>query len=97
MGAPGTARTEHLSRLISARTASRFVNERNFDLLEKFEAFASQRGHPMTELAFGWLLSQPEVGSVIAGATQPEQVDENVAAGQWRLTAEDMAALAGVV
>ena len=83
--------------MISARTASRFLNERNFDLLEKFEAFASQRGHSMTELAFGWLLSQPEVGSVMAGATQPEQVDENVAAGQWRLTPEDMAALAAIV
>jgi aryl-alcohol dehydrogenase-like predicted oxidoreductase len=79
------------------RTASRFVNERNFDLLEKFEAFAGQRGHSTTDLAFAWLLSQPEVGSVIAGATRPEQVDENVAAGQWRLSAEDMAALAAIV
>ncbi len=86
------------ARLTNAnpRQAGRFVNERNFDLLEKFEAFASERGHSLTELAFAWLLSQPEVGSVIAGATRPEQVDENVAAGQWRLSAEEMKALAAI-
>ncbi len=80
----------------NARTASRFVNERNFDLLEKFEAFASQRGHSITELAFAWLLSQPEIGSVIAGATRPEQVDENVAAGEWRLSPEEMETIAAI-
>jgi aryl-alcohol dehydrogenase-like predicted oxidoreductase len=80
----------------NARTTSRFVNERNFELLEKFEAFASERGHSITELAFAWLLSQPEIGSVIAGATRPEQVDENVAAGQWRLSSEEMDTLAGI-
>jgi aryl-alcohol dehydrogenase-like predicted oxidoreductase len=87
------------ARLTNAnpRQAGRWVNERNFDLLEKFEAFASERGHSLTELAFAWLLSQPEVGSVIAGATWPEQVDENVAAGQWRLSPEEMAALAAIV
>jgi aryl-alcohol dehydrogenase-like predicted oxidoreductase len=47
----------------------------------------------MTELAFAWLLTQPEVSSVIAGATRPEQVDENVAAGAWRLTPEEYDAL----
>jgi aryl-alcohol dehydrogenase-like predicted oxidoreductase len=87
------------ARLTNAnpRQAGRWVNERNFDLLEKFEAFASERGHSLTELAFAWLLSQPEVGSVIAGATWPEQVDENVAAGQWRLSPEEMEAQAAVV
>jgi aryl-alcohol dehydrogenase-like predicted oxidoreductase len=80
----------------NARTSSRWVNDHNFELLEQFEAFASQRGHSMTELAIAWLLSQPEVGSVIAGATRPEQVDENVAAGQWQLAPEDMAALAAI-
>src|SRR5579859_2308333 len=80
----------------NARTSGRFVNDHNFDLLDKFEAFASERGHSMTELAFAWLLAQPEVGSVIAGATRPEQVDENVATGQWRLSADDMATLAAI-
>jgi aryl-alcohol dehydrogenase-like predicted oxidoreductase len=50
----------------------------------------------MIELAFGWLLSQPEVGSVIAGAMTPEQVDSNVAHGTaWKLTPDEMAAVPG--
>ena len=49
------------------------------------------RGHTMLELAFSWLLAQQPVASVIAGATKPEQLEQNVKAGAWRLTAEDLA------
>jgi aryl-alcohol dehydrogenase-like predicted oxidoreductase len=80
----------------SGRAAARTLTERNFELLAKFEAFASERGHSLTEFAFAWLLAQPEVASVIAGATRPEQVDENVATTQWRLTPADMAAVPGL-
>ena len=45
------------------------------------------------EVAFGWLLAQPQVSSVIAGATRPEQVTQNAAAGAWVPTAADLAAL----
>jgi aryl-alcohol dehydrogenase-like predicted oxidoreductase len=45
----------------------------------------------MLELAIGWLASQPAVSSVIAGATRPEQVEQNAAAAQWKLSPEDMA------
>src|SRR5205814_9106673 len=72
------------------------LNDRNFELLDKWEAFARERGHSMTELAFAWLLSQPEVASVIAGATRPDQVDENVAAGAWRLSVAEMQELAAI-
>jgi aryl-alcohol dehydrogenase-like predicted oxidoreductase len=73
-----------------ARTSSRILTDRNFDLLDKCESFASERGHTMTEFAFAWLLAQPTVASVIAGASNPEQVDQNVAAGAWKLTPEDL-------
>ena len=45
----------------------------------------------MVDLAIGWLASQPYVGSVIAGATKPEQVEQNARTGDWQLTAEEMA------
>jgi aryl-alcohol dehydrogenase-like predicted oxidoreductase len=45
----------------------------------------------MIDLAIGWLASQPVVSSVIAGATRPEQLEENVSAAGWRLTPEEMA------
>jgi aryl-alcohol dehydrogenase-like predicted oxidoreductase len=69
------------------------LNDRNWDLIEKLEAFASSRGRSLLDLAFGWLLSQDRVTSVIAGATRPEQLEANVTAGLWRLTQDDLEAI----
>ena len=69
---------------------SRWLNDKNFDILERLEEFTAERGHSMLELAFAWLLANPAVSSVIAGATKPEQVTANAATGQWHLTPEDM-------
>ena len=72
----------------------RILTDANWDRLERLEAFATEHGHQMIELAFGWLLGQPEVSSVIAGAMTPEQVDSNVATGlAWRLTSDELAAV----
>jgi aryl-alcohol dehydrogenase-like predicted oxidoreductase len=60
-------------------------------MVEKLQAFAKARGHTMLELAFSWLASRPQVSSVIAGATRVEQVEQNVKAIDWALSAEDMA------
>ncbi len=73
------------------RAAARSLNEESWVLLERLEAFAAARGHSLLELAFGWLLQRPAVASVIAGATTPEQVEENLrAAARWRLTPDEM-------
>lgn len=66
------------------------LNERNFSALARLETFAAERGHSILELAIGWLASQPAVGSVICGATRPEQVEANARASTWRLTADEM-------
>ncbi|MEX1253891.1 MAG: aldo/keto reductase [Dehalococcoidia bacterium] len=71
--------------------ADRILTEGNFETLAKLSSFAEQRGRSMVELAIGWLASQSHVGSVIAGATKPEQVEQNVSAGEWRLTPEELA------
>ena len=63
----------------------------NWEAVEHLRAFCAARGKSMLELAFNWLLAKPVVSSVIAGATKPEQVEQNVAAVGWRLTAEDLA------
>ena len=63
---------------------------RNFDILERLEVFASERSHTILELAFAWLLANPMVSSVIAGATRPEQVEGNAASADWSLTDEDV-------
>jgi len=64
-----------------------------FDKVERLEEFARRRGRTLLELAIAGLASQPEVASVIAGATTAEQVRANAAAGEWRLTEEELAAL----
>ncbi|MFN0093319.1 MAG: aldo/keto reductase [Dehalococcoidia bacterium] len=76
--------------------AERIVNDQNWDKVEKLEAFATGQGHTILELAVGWLASQAHVGSVISGATSPAQVEANVKAGDWRLTAEQMAEVDGL-
>lgn len=80
------------TRLASAGPmAARILTDKNYEMLGKLEEFAEQRGKTMVDLAIGWLASLSPVGSVIAGATKPEQVSQNVAAGNWRLTAEELA------
>jgi aryl-alcohol dehydrogenase-like predicted oxidoreductase len=66
------------------------LTDANFDKIEKLEAFATARGHTLLELAFSWLAARPTVGSIIAGATKPEQIAANVKAAGWVLTAEEM-------
>lgn len=79
------------TRLAAWPGAERLLTERNFTLVEKLAAFAEARGHSILDLAIGWLASKPYIASVIAGATRPEQVEQNVRAAEWRLTAEEMA------
>ena len=71
------------------RMEGREISERTWDRIEKLAGFADQRGHTLLELAFGGLLASPAVSSVIAGATSPEQVAANAAAGEWELSPED--------
>ncbi len=75
----------------------KFVNDRNWQLLPKLEAFANDRGHSITELAFAWLLANPNVRSVTAGATRPEQVAANAKACDWQLTPEDLKAVRAII
>ena len=76
--------------------ASRILNDRNFETLGRLEAFAEARGKSMVDLAIGWLASLPHVGSVIAGATKPEQVTQNVASGSWKLSPDELAEVDGI-
>jgi aryl-alcohol dehydrogenase-like predicted oxidoreductase len=70
----------------------RITNEQ-FERVEALEAFARERGLSLLEIAIGGLAAQPPVASVIAGATKPEQVAANAAAGAWEPTPRDLTAL----
>jgi aryl-alcohol dehydrogenase-like predicted oxidoreductase len=73
------------------RHAQEFISERNWRIVAELEAFAARRSRSMVELAVSWLLHDPVVASVIAGATTAEQVEQNVRAAGWTLSAEDLA------
>jgi aryl-alcohol dehydrogenase-like predicted oxidoreductase len=73
------------------RMADQTLTEENFAKLERLDKFARDHNHTLLELAVGWLASQPQVSSVISGATSPEQVTDNVKAGNWKLTSEELA------
>jgi aryl-alcohol dehydrogenase-like predicted oxidoreductase len=67
------------------------LSDQNFDIVERLTKFAASRERSLLELAFAWLIAQPTMASVIAGATKPEQVAANVAAAEWRLDADELA------
>lgn len=77
----GTARGEEM------------LTEQNLSVVEKLNAFAESHGHTLLELAMSWLASQPEISSVIAGASSRAQIQANAAAINWQLTDADFAAI----
>jgi len=79
----GTRLTQRPERLEAA----------NFDVIEAIRAFAEQRGVPMATVAIGYLAAQDVVGSVISGASRPDQVRSNAAALEWEPTEADLAQL----
>ncbi len=83
---PEKARLSYVQNL-----ADRYLTDANWQTVEKLTDFAAKRGKTILELAFSWLAGRPTVASVIAGATRPDQVEQNVTAASWKLTPEDMA------
>jgi aryl-alcohol dehydrogenase-like predicted oxidoreductase len=79
------------TRLASSPAAGRWFTDENFDVVERLQRFADERGITLLQIAIGALAAQPAVSSVIAGAMSPEQVEANVAAARWIPTAEDVA------
>lgn len=71
--------------------------DKNFDIIEGLGKFAQERDHTLLDLAFAWLLANPCVSSVIAGATKPEQITANAKASGWHLTDEEMTEIDGIL
>jgi aryl-alcohol dehydrogenase-like predicted oxidoreductase len=67
------------------------MSDAAFDIVERLEAYATERGHTLLELAMSWLAGLPQMASVIAGATSGEQVRSNVSSVGWAMTADERA------
>ena len=82
------------TRLANSRHhADEIINERSWNMVESLRALAARSGCSMLDLAYGWLLAKPMVACVMAGASTPEQVEQNVRAGNAKLSPQDLAAL----
>jgi 1-deoxyxylulose-5-phosphate synthase len=83
------------SRIMQQR--KHIVDEAPWELLDEYQAFADARGVTMLQATFGWLLAQPGLSSVIAGATKPEQIVSNAeAATAWHPSPEDVAEISRI-
>ena len=72
------------------------LTDANFDVVDALSTWAKDHGHSVLELAIAWLAAKPFIGSVIAGATKPEQVSANAAAGEWSLSPAEVAEVESV-
>jgi aryl-alcohol dehydrogenase-like predicted oxidoreductase len=75
------------------RLHGREIPDGQLDEVERLSAFARARGVSLLDVAIGGLAAVSGVTSVIAGATRPEQVRANAAAGAWEPSAADLAEL----
>lgn len=83
------------SRIMMIR--KHLLDDAPWDRIEEYRAFCDERGVSMLDATFAWLLAQPGLTSVIAGATRPEQIVANAAAAtSWTPTAEDVAAISAL-
>jgi aryl-alcohol dehydrogenase-like predicted oxidoreductase len=78
-------RTERPADSRIARIRPQVADDAPWTAIEAYAAFCAERHITMLEATFGWLLSHPELSSVIAGATKAEQITQNASAGNgWR-------------
>ena len=78
------------SRGESSSYVQKYMTEANYAILEKLTVWAADHGRGLNELAQAWLMAQPQVCSVISGATKLDHVQSNVKAADWALSAADL-------
>jgi aryl-alcohol dehydrogenase-like predicted oxidoreductase len=88
-----TGKYTHGVEATEGRLAGREIPEERWSRLEALQRFAEERDVPLLAVAIGGLLAMPAIASIIAGATKPEQVHANVAAGEWEPSPEELDAL----
>lgn len=82
------------SRIV--KTRPQLLDDAPWDALESYAGFCRSRGVTMLQASIGWLLAQPGLSSVIAGATTAEQVQQNAAAASWVPSADDVAEISAI-
>jgi aryl-alcohol dehydrogenase-like predicted oxidoreductase len=78
------------SRGESSEYVQKYMTDENYEVIARLNTWAQDHGHQMNELAIAWLMAQPQVASVISGATRLEHLYQNAKAGEWILSLEDL-------
>ena len=85
------------SRGENTNNVRELMTEANYNTVGRLATWAKARGRGVNELAQAWLLAQPQVCSVISGATRAEQVVSNAKASDWQLTAEELKEIEAII
>jgi aryl-alcohol dehydrogenase-like predicted oxidoreductase len=78
------------SRGESSPYIRQYLTGTNYTIVERLSEWSEQHGHTLGDTAHAWLLSHPEVSSVISGATRAEQMQENARAADWLPTLDEV-------
>jgi aryl-alcohol dehydrogenase-like predicted oxidoreductase len=78
------------SRGETSTVVQELMTEKNYEKIRRLTSWATGHGRGLNELAQAWLLAQPQVCSVISGATKVDHVLSNVKAAGWQLSATDI-------
>ena len=84
------------SRFAKWRGGGSFASDARYTIVEQLDEYGKGIGRSVLDLAIGWLAHQPAVTSVIAGVTKPAQLEQNVAAGSWSPTTEQLSAIRAI-
>jgi aryl-alcohol dehydrogenase-like predicted oxidoreductase len=87
---PGQAKPAGTRLSSPGELADHFLRDDYIALADQLRVFAEARGHSLLELAFSWLAAQPVIWSIIAGASSPDQLEQNVTAAGWAMTKDDL-------
>jgi aryl-alcohol dehydrogenase-like predicted oxidoreductase len=77
-------------RLTTEGIGERFLTEQSIKLSGKVARIAKEKGCSSAQLAIAWLLAHEQIGSVIAGVTKLEHLEDNAQAFSVELTADDL-------
>ncbi len=85
------------SRGESSEYVQKYMTDGTYDVIETLTAWAAERERGLNELAQAWLMAQPQVCSVITGATKLEHMLSNVKAADWHLSTDELAEIGSIL
>jgi aryl-alcohol dehydrogenase-like predicted oxidoreductase len=92
---PSDSRASEFER--TRRYLNKYATPANYAIIDKLTHFAEKRNHSLADLAISWVLSEPAVATVLAGASSAEQMTANARSGSWKLSAEEVGEIRAIL